>query len=414
MPAALTFNFPAGLLQWTGGSFFANSLTNTGTITLAGAADKGFGNTINNSGSILQTGTGNLVASGYAIFNNQANGVYDFRSDSQFYGVVTLNNSGILSKSAGNGVSEIGTPDPVSGNSYFSFNNNDGTIDVQSGTINVAAGGGLSNGGIFNASAGADLQFTGNLGFAGAFTGAGAGKVEFAGGSLTLVDTGAGGSSTTFDFPAGFFHWTGGQFNGGENTTPLTNLGFMTLDGANTKSIYRNTIINQGTIIDAGPGDLVLNGIGDFGGSTLDNELGATFDFQGDSNIVQSQANPGIFINSGTLEKTAGTGISNITENVDSTPSGLIDVQTGQLTLNNGGTFTGGSFNLASGTVLDFSSGPSFGAIFTMTGTYTGSGLGIDRFRRRFIRRRRFEPGLLEFRPGLFQHVGQLGRHYRE
>ena len=344
-----TFNFPTGLLQWTGGAFFGNTLTNSGVITMSGSADKGLSGTLNNNGTIIQAGTGNLVVSGYATINN--NGVLDFQGDAQINGSGTLYNFGMLSKSAGTGVSAIGPPDPISGNSYFNFANNGGTIDVQTGTIDLAVGGGYSDctGGVFNASAGAVLEITGTLYLYGSYTGAGGGEVDLAGGNLVPIDTGNASDNTTFNFPEGFFHWSGGQVDGGEVTTALTNLGFMTLDGAGMKSIYRNTIINQGTILDAGPGDFILNGIGDFGGSTFDNQFGAVFDIQGDSNIVQYQANAGTFSNEGTLEKTGGSGTSQIAEFFNSSPSGLIDVESGQLNLSNGGTLTGASFNIASG-----------------------------------------------------------------
>ena len=398
------FNFPAGFLQWTGGGIGGQTLTNQNVITLSGAADKGLFDTLDNDGTIIQTGAGNLILAGYCTINNQADGVYDFQSDAQINGTGTLNNAGVIRKTAGAGVSAIGPPDPISGNSYFAFNNTGGTLNAQSGAIDIGAGQGRSTGGTFNASANAVVEFTGVLGFSGVYTGSGAGEVAFAGGNIVLIDTGVPGANATFNFPAGLFHWTGGEFDGGEVTTPLTNVGFMTIDGPNSKYIYRNTIINQGTITDDGPGNLVLNGIGDFGGSTIDNQFGATFDIHGDANIVQSQANAGTFSNEGTLEKTAGSGISNINEFVNSTPSGAFIVQSGRLVLGNGGTFTGAAINIAFGAVLEF--GPGF--IFTMTGSYAGTGLGSIDFEAALSGGDDSDPAYLNFVPGYFNATGSF------
>ena len=101
-----TFNFPAGLLQWHGGSFFGHPLTNTGTITLAGAPDKAFSNAFHNNGSIIEMGTGNLVVSG--TLNNNATGVIDFQSDGGLAGDGVINNAGVIRKSGGAGVTRIG------------------------------------------------------------------------------------------------------------------------------------------------------------------------------------------------------------------------------------------------------------------------------------------------------------------
>ena len=402
-----TFDFPAGLLLWTGGTFFGTPMTNSGTITLAGGDDKGLDSVLNNTGTIIQTGTGSLVLAGGTI-NNQVTGTYDFQSDAQINGSGNLNNSGMLTKSAGTGTSEVGPPDPASGNSSLGFNNTGGTIDVQTGTIDIGAGGGFSTGGIFNASAGAVLQFTGNLAYTGAYTGAGAGQVDFAGGSLAPVDGGLAGASVTFNFPAGLFHWTGGEIEGGGSASVVgsniafTNLGFITLDGPNTKSIRRNTIINLGTIIDEGPGDLLLHGIGDFATSTIDNQYGATFELLGNPLIDELPGNKGVFINAGTLIRGNGTGAAEIDSSFNSTPSGSIQVESGQFDrLGDGGTFTGGSFGRGVWLpVLDFGSLGSF----SMTGTYTGAGLGKINFEGGLSGGDDSDPTHLNFVPGYLQH----------
>src|SRR5262249_48138359 len=75
-----TFNFPAGMFQWTGGEIFggAAGLNNTGFITLAGTATKTLSGVLNNAGTIPHTGTGNLAV---GTLNNLAGGVYDLQGD---------------------------------------------------------------------------------------------------------------------------------------------------------------------------------------------------------------------------------------------------------------------------------------------------------------------------------------------
>ena len=63
----VTLNFPGNMFQWTGGAMFAGlgDVTNekTGTLNLAGSNDKGFyeDSTLDNFGTMIQTGTGNLA-----------------------------------------------------------------------------------------------------------------------------------------------------------------------------------------------------------------------------------------------------------------------------------------------------------------------------------------------------------------
>src|SRR5204862_7422912 len=123
-----------------------------------------------------------------------------------------------------------------------------GIIDIRSGTFTIFDGGAFT-GGIFNASAGATLIFAGNFfqptTMSGAFTGSGAGVVQFSGRSLVV---GAGGA--TFNFAPGLFKWTAiGQST--ISGADLTNLGGITLAGAGIEEIY-NAFKNAGTILHAG------------------------------------------------------------------------------------------------------------------------------------------------------------------
>lgn len=392
------FNFPVGLLQWTGGSFFANPLTNTGFLTLAGATDKSLNNTINNNGTLVEIGTGNLVVAG--TLNNAATGLIDFQSDAGFTGNGVVNNSGLLRKSAGGGVSML----------TASLYTNQGVMAVQSGRLNLA-GSGFWQVATLNADAGTVLEVSGGPALTGEITGAGLGRVEVSGG-FNPVDGGLAGAAATLNFPAGYLHWTGGELGGGGSASgvgtniPCTNAGFMTIDGPNTKSIRRNTIVNTGTIIDSGPGDLLLHGIGDFATSVIDNRAGATFELAGDVLIDELPGNKGVFINGGLLRRRDSTGTAEIDGVFNSTPSGQIEVVAGHLKFGSGGTLNGAAFNLASGTSVDFGLSSAF---FIFMGNFTGTGLGTINFQGGLSGGDDSSPGYLNFAPGYFNMTGTWG-----
>jgi len=105
----------------------------------------------------------------------------------------------LLRKSGGSGTSIIGVP----------FDNSDGTIEVDSGTLSLAAGG-TSASGTFNVAAGAVLDLTGGSSptWSGLVNGSGAGTVSLNSGTV------ATSPSLTLDFPDGLFQWTGGWLSG--------------------------------------------------------------------------------------------------------------------------------------------------------------------------------------------------------
>jgi hypothetical protein len=357
-----TFDFPSGLFQWSGGTLDVNgqNLTNSGTITISNTSTAGPVNlmgtgTLTNAGTIDQSGSGNLALTNGIVLNNQSGGSYDFQADSGIGGFSvpgTLNNAGTLEKTGGTGTSQITTP--------FSNSN---AITVQTGTIQLQTSGGTSTGGNFTVASGATLDLTGtaNVQYSGTYTGSGSGTVELAAGLLTLA------GDTTFNFPAGLFQWVSGSLLLSGHT--LTNSGTISIsDTAATGQVVLNgagTLANAGTIDQTGAGSLALGN-----GSVLNNQNGATYDFQADSSILATFG-IGTLNNAGTLEKTVGTGISQITANFGN--SNAITVQTGTIQLKSaGGINTGGTFTVAAGATLDLTGG----ATVNYAGTYTGSGAG--------------------------------------
>ena len=370
-PTGATFNFNG---QWVGGlwSLGDTGLTNLGKLIIDGADTRVFSGVFTNVGVFTDRATVDLQI-GFTGFNgdlhpgtlnNTIDGVYDFQADSYLDNGTpgaTINNAGVIRKSAGSGESGIGS----GVNADLNFTSTGGIFDIRSGTFTDFVGGIFTGGGVFDAAAGTILDLAGDFIHptivSGAFTGSGAGIVRFRGRELR-----SGAAGTTFNFTPGLFQWTAV----GQSTmtgADLTNLGSITLAGAGIEQIS-NTFFNAGTILHVGIGNLDL----DFG-AIVTNQVGAVYDFQADQSVVDS----GTFINRGTLRKSGGTGTSSMSPHVFQNDRGLIDVRSGILALNptDSGNSTGGTFEVAKDAVLDLNSqGAS-----SYTGTYSGSGAGVVR-----------------------------------
>ncbi len=149
-----------GTLTWTGGFMVGPGITTIpvgATLTMSGTAEKDLGREIDNSGTATWTGTGPIGSGNGAIFNNLAGGVFDVQNDAGFFyncgslcgTAATFNNAGTFQKTAGTGTTGFIT----------TLFNNTGTVTVQSGTLNLAAGG--TGNGSFTGAAGTTLNFGG-------------------------------------------------------------------------------------------------------------------------------------------------------------------------------------------------------------------------------------------------------------
>jgi hypothetical protein len=90
------------------------------------------------------------------------------------------------------------------------FDNQGGTVDAESGTLQ-ATDGGTNTGGTYIANGSGVINLTGgsNTTFTGTSTGYGTGQIEMTGGTITV---GSGGA--TFNFPSSYLFWTGGSLSG--------------------------------------------------------------------------------------------------------------------------------------------------------------------------------------------------------
>jgi hypothetical protein len=338
-----------GLAQINGGMALSGMLTVTGLP-------------VENASLATVTGAGSIALGGGAVFTNLAGATVDVQHDTPFNAALgggTFVNEGTFRKSAGNGSTSID----------FQFND-DGLVEVDTGTLSFA-GNGTSNGS-FTVAAGAALNLTADaytLNAGSAITGlgtlffSGSGVITVAGTvmsrnttvtsttvdflsnvdlpSLTLNGTLAGPGTVTVD---GLLTWVAGSMSGAGLTQANGGLAFS---GSQGVVLDGRTLDNRGTATWTGTGSISLRD-----GAVFDNLPGATFDVRTDASFAGSV--DGSFVNEGTFRKSAGSR----TTSVDAafTNTGTVDIATGGLNLTGGltnfsvatDTLTGGTYHVMS------------------------------------------------------------------
>src|ERR1039457_3921540 len=315
-----------------------------------------------NQGTVQQTGSGTFLVGGFnqnVYFNNGPGAIYQFATDNVIgndypgNSSPVFSNQGLVWKSGGTNYSGIQT----------AFNNQSGVIKVDSGTLYLS-GGGTSSNGVFNVASGAVLDLTGGSGptWSGTLTGSGSGTVSLAAGSITA------NPSLTLDFTNSLFQWDGGTLQG-----TITNTGLVTLSSTNSSLLTgANTIFyNQATVQQVGSGSFLVGGFNQ--NVYFNNGPGAIYQFATDNvigNNYPGNSSP-VFSNQGLVWKSGGTNTSAIGASFNN-QGGVVQVDSGTLTLYGGGTSSNGVFNVASGAVLDLTGGSAP----TWSGEMTGSGSG--------------------------------------
>ena len=361
-PTPCVLAFTGSVFQWVGGNIGAYQqgaiFTNTGVVNISGDATKETDATFTNAGLVTQSGVGTFNIGDYnsgGSFTNAAGATYDLQSDAAIgQSGYPFNNIGLFQKSAGTGTSTMSV----------SFNNQGGTVEVDSGTLQMPVGQtSTSTGGTFNVAAGALLDLGDGQHFTGTYTGSGAGVVQVSQGTLYGDNT----TPTIFNFPGSYFQWTGGVIGSYQGGQLFTNAGTLNVSGTGTVETDA-VFTNQGVVTQSGT---VTFNVGDYNsGGSFTNAAGATYDLQSDVNVGQSGY---AFNNVGLFKKSGGTGTSTLSVAFNN-QGGTVEVDSGtlQFPLNTGGNLsTGGIFNVAAGAVLDLGDGQKF------LGTYTGSGAGI-------------------------------------
>lgn len=371
-------------LTWTAGTMAGPGRTRVlGELVVSGAGVKALdGRALDNAGTAIWSGTGDLSAANGAALNNLAGALFDVQNDATFsvfaFGLTPrFNNAGVLRKSSGTGTTIFG---PLLDNS--------GILQVQAGTLRLTSGG--TSGGAFVVAAGATLDFAGGgfLNISSLVTGAG--TVILSGGTATLAGAYNVGGSTnltgatvsfyqnpsigTLTFSSGILAgpadvtvnglltWTAGTMSGPGRTRAL---GGLALSGSGSRSLDGRILDNGSTATWTGTGSLSVSN-----GAALNNLAGALFDLQSDVTLAGSVFGGSTRLtNAGTLRKSAGNGTATFGLLFDN--SGRVEVQAGMLRLA-GGT-AGGSFVVAAGTTLDFGGNTTLNGSSSVTGAGTVS-----------------------------------------
>jgi hypothetical protein len=341
-----------GLLTWTGGTItgLGDTLANGG-INISGFGGKTLdGRTIENAGTAIWAGTGNITVANGAIWNNLANATFDGRSNATMSGIIgapsSFNNMGTFRKSVSSAMTTMGL-----------LFNNDGLVDVETGTLDLA-GGGVSNGSITVAS-GTTLRFGGGtytINPSSTISGPGnfivgsdainlppsvsvvgtysiSGATTITGGTANFFNdidlpnlTLSGGTLTGLGNVTigGTLTWNGGTMSGTGNTVAKGST-HITTSVSTGPTLDGRTFINAGTVTWTSPNDIRANN-----GAIFDNLPGAVFDVQTDASFGNSSGFSPLFINEGTFRKSVGNGTNQV---IEFTNTGTLDVETGSVFL---------------------------------------------------------------------------------
>jgi YVTN family beta-propeller protein len=353
-------------LSGTGTLTGSDTLTASGALTWSGGTMAGTGTTV---------AQGGLALTGDVTLNRTLNisGMSTIQGDFTINGTGTLANAGTLTKTTGNGIATI--------NPIF---NNTGTLNIVSGTLQLA-GTGTSTGGAFTVPSPSTLEFTNDYTLDNSSSLTGTGTVKFSGGTVTSNGTYnvgateiAGGTAIINGSHTGTLTLSSGILDGSGTltVTGLTTWSGGTMQGSGTTQANGGLTLVGGTLTldgtrtlnNAGTGTWTSGSLNLLGSGTIfANQFGATL--TDNTTALSSIFGSGTFNNAGTFTKTGGT----ITR-LDSTfnNSGAVDLQNGTLEVRGSGTHSG-SFAVASPATLQFGSNAT-GGTHTLTGDVTGAG----------------------------------------
>ena len=359
VPTGVSFD-SNGCFHWAGGT-----ISGGGTLNANGGLDITNSVVLADSTLMLasgqtaqQTGSGHLVLNGGATLINA--GTYHASNDSGISpgsgAGASLNNSGSWVRDTGSGIFTVAVP----------FHNS-GSVNVQSGTLTLSGGG--SSSGIYQVAADLDLIIAGDTSYAGDSAFTGSGRVTFQSGvqtvadsmpSSALVNLTGGTLSIAADqvfLSAGEFHWSGGTVSGGgtlQNTGTLQITGTaLPLDGATLQTAATGVSSIEGA------GSLLLSNA-----AVLNNE--GTFSLLNNNALSAGDASAVRFDNSGTVNRDNQTGTFSI--NVPFNHSGTVNLNTGALSLNGGGTAHDSAIHTQPGTTLNIGTSYTFADNNVITG----------------------------------------------
>lgn len=340
-----------GNLSWLAGTMSGSGRTILepgATMTIASLGQVNLNARIlENGGTALWTGAGNIVWFGGAVITNRPGALFQVQNAASFNffsGADRFDNAGTFRKSVSAGETFVG----------IAFNNY-GAVDVQTGTLSLGGGGTHSgslqiqagaaltfSGGTYTANGSSDITGTGNLGVsAGTANLSGlvnvSGSNTFSGGTanftgdyictnntVTISGAAANFNGTGSVSPAvvnlsngtldgnntvtikNTMNWTGGDMVGSGRTIISTGA-TLNISNLNIVVLRTRTLENGGTALWMGTGNLVLDK------GVLTNRAGALFQVQGDGSFSFNGNESGRIDNAGTFRKsntgTTDTGV---------------------------------------------------------------------------------------------------------
>jgi phage/plasmid primase-like uncharacterized protein len=360
----LTLAFTNDLFQWGDGLFIGGTVTNAGLVTIDGTAATLNGGITFINQDLVQVIGGNGMAMdangvSYNLFDNLAEATFQLTGDGSVFPdgccgeQQTFNNQGLVWKSGGSNSSTISVV----------FNNQDGALQVDSGTLSLSGGGTRSNT-TFIVAAGATLDpLAGStVAWSGRLTGSGQGLVVFNNGFINP------NPSLTLAFTNNLLQWGDALFIGGT----VTNAGLVTIDGTAATLNGGITFVNQDVVQVIGDNGLAMdeNGVSY---NFFDNLAGATFQFTGDGSVFPDGCcgEQQTFINQGLVWKSGGSNTSTISVYLEN-QGGTIQVDSGTLALSGGGSSSNGAFLVAAGATVNLTGGSTV----YWSGRLTGGGGG--------------------------------------
>ncbi|MDO6595272.1 hypothetical protein Q4512_00005, partial [Oceanihabitans sp. 2_MG-2023] len=244
----LTFTAPSNFgpnttVNWNSGTINGSlsSLTNQGVINLRTTSNKSISGemTLENEGFINITSSGDLLITGSeSVLHNPIEGIIDMQADTgniSWSGTPgVLSNEGLIKKTTSSGVAAIVLP----------INNNDGTIQVEAGTLSFQNTLGKNfTDGTYNVFAGATMDWDTTINPSGTLEGNIVGNLNW-NSILNIPD----GENATFNFSeTDNFNWTTGTLSGGGT---LINTNVLKLIGSSNKFVSGDsTLENLGTLV---------------------------------------------------------------------------------------------------------------------------------------------------------------------
>lgn len=266
----------SGTMSWSSGNIATNArltVAADGVLQLRGNAGKYLYGALTNAGWVTWSGIGMLTP--FGVIHNQPGGVFEARNDEVLNyssGTPLFINDGVFRKAQGTGTTSV----------EVEFVNN-GTVDVQTGTVQFGLQPKTLNAGCRFIGAGVSSLFSSTT-----ITLAGAIESE----NLALNGATVAGAGSVI----GSFTWNSGTLTPDVSFNIATN-GLLLLASASPK-ILNGTITNAGVVRWTGLGNLRVQG-------AIHNLPAGLFDIQNNEVLDYTVGSP-VVVNDGTFRKSAG------------------------------------------------------------------------------------------------------------